>query len=212
MAAIDTGVVLSGKILVIASGRVNFYLIKSGEKYIAIDTGLEKEQSIAGLQKLGIDPKDIAHILLTHSDSDHASGIELFPNAIVHLPALEEPMINGQVKRFWGHFNSLSAKSYELLTDGQTLTLLEETITCIATPGHTPGSMSYILSGTLFTGDTLSLKQGQVRPFKRIANMDTKLQKRSITKLQKLTSIRRICTAHFGMTEDFAGAFEKWKG
>jgi len=45
----------------------------------------EEETAIRQIQKLGLDPKDVTHIILTHLDLDHAGGISDFPNAKVHL-------------------------------------------------------------------------------------------------------------------------------
>ena len=44
-----------------------------------------------------------------------------------------------------------------LLEDGDTLEFGSETIKVIATPGHTPGSLSYLWRDRLFTGDTLMI-------------------------------------------------------
>lgn len=43
----------------------------------------------------------------------------------------------------------------QLLEDGQTLALGGLTLTVIHTPGHTPGGISLLADGLLFTGDTL---------------------------------------------------------
>ncbi|MEW6058431.1 MAG: MBL fold metallo-hydrolase [Bdellovibrionota bacterium] len=37
------------------------------------------------VQRLGFDPKDIRHIILTHLDFDHAGGLDDFPHAMVHM-------------------------------------------------------------------------------------------------------------------------------
>ena len=37
------------------------------------------------IQKLGFQPSDVRHILLSHLDFDHAGGISDFPNATVHI-------------------------------------------------------------------------------------------------------------------------------
>lgn len=41
------------------------------------------------ISALGFDPRDVRHIVLTHLDFDHAGGLDDFPNAAVHLLALE---------------------------------------------------------------------------------------------------------------------------
>jgi glyoxylase-like metal-dependent hydrolase (beta-lactamase superfamily II) len=39
----------------------------------------------AQLVELGLDPRDVRHILVTHLDLDHAGGLADFPEAIVHV-------------------------------------------------------------------------------------------------------------------------------
>lgn len=41
------------------------------------------------IERLGSDPKDVRHIVLTHLDFDHAGGLDDFPHAAVHLMQTE---------------------------------------------------------------------------------------------------------------------------
>lgn len=45
--------------------------------------------AVRQIQRLGFDPADVRHIVLTHLDFDHAGGIDDFPAATVHLMAKE---------------------------------------------------------------------------------------------------------------------------
>jgi len=45
--------------------------------------------AINQVRKLGFDPADVRHIVLTHMDLDHVGGLSDFPNAAVHLHHLE---------------------------------------------------------------------------------------------------------------------------
>lgn len=45
--------------------------------------------AIRQIQRLGFDPRDVRHIVLTHLDFDHAGGLDDFPEATVHLLAIE---------------------------------------------------------------------------------------------------------------------------
>ena len=81
-------------------------------------------------------------------------------------------------------------------------------VRAIATPGFTPGSMSYLVNeAILFTGDTFRLSEGKVlSPFYRFLNMDTEQQKESIRKLASLKQVKMACTAHTKYTSDWIKA------
>ena len=49
-----------------------------------------EETAVAQVRRLGFDPADVRHIVVTHLDFDHAGGIEDFPNATVHVTAREK--------------------------------------------------------------------------------------------------------------------------
>lgn len=48
-----------------------------------------EETAVAQVRARGFHPADVRHIVISHLDFDHAGGIEDFPNATVHLLALE---------------------------------------------------------------------------------------------------------------------------
>jgi glyoxylase-like metal-dependent hydrolase (beta-lactamase superfamily II) len=49
-----------------------------------------EETAVEQVRRLGFDPADVRHIVLTHLDFDHAGGIEDFPNARVHVTVREK--------------------------------------------------------------------------------------------------------------------------
>lgn len=49
----------------------------------------EAEAAIVQVAKLGFDPRDVRHVVLTHFDADHTGGLADFPWAEVHLTADE---------------------------------------------------------------------------------------------------------------------------
>lgn len=48
------------------------------------------EAAMAQVRRLGFDPADVRHIVISHLDFDHAGGIEDFPRATIHVTAREK--------------------------------------------------------------------------------------------------------------------------
>ncbi len=55
-----------------------------------------EETAIGQVRRLGFDPADVRHIVLTHLDFDHAGGLEDFPNAAIHVTAREREVADEQ--------------------------------------------------------------------------------------------------------------------
>ncbi len=51
-----------------------------------LNVQLDPERTaVRQLRRLGFDPRDVRHVVLTHLDFDHAGGLEDFPQAAVHV-------------------------------------------------------------------------------------------------------------------------------
>jgi hydroxyacylglutathione hydrolase len=192
---------------------VNVFFYTAGEHTIAIDAGYSVRVLREELKQLPIDPASVTHLFLTHTDLDHVGGLDLFPNAQIYLSRDEEQMIDGTTARLFRLYHSPRlARAYSLLDDGDVVTVGAIRVRAIATPGHTPGSMSFwVDERVLFTGDTLNLRNGRVHPFYRLFNMDTATQKDSIRKLATLEDVSLLCTAHTGCTKDYDHMIKYWR-
>lgn len=198
------------KIGVVQDGFVNFYIIPIDNGYLAIDAGKNTANIKQELHKLNVDAAEIKVVLLTHTDSDHTAGLKLFKNARIYISNLEEQMVNGKTNRAFIFKNQLNYP-YQLLIDGQELQFGDIRIQGILTPGHTPGSMSYLVnSEMLFVGDTMSLLNGSAALFNNFFNMDSKTEAQSLKKISKMTNINYIFTAHYGFTNHVQAAFVGW--
>lgn len=178
----------------------NLYLVKNGDSYIAIDAAKDAENVKAQMETLKIDPLKVTTVLLTHSDSDHVGALELFSNAEVYISEAEEQMVNGETARALFLIKN-SLEDYKTFKAGETLNIDGLQVETIATPGHTPGSVCYLINGNLFTGDNMSLTaDGKAGPFNDFFNMDSKTQKESIKILAQLKEVDYIFTGHHGYT------------
>jgi glyoxylase-like metal-dependent hydrolase (beta-lactamase superfamily II) len=201
----------------IKSRAVSMFVYTAAEPPICFDTGISEDDVKRGFDTLGFKPEHVKYVFLTHTDRDHVGGLNLFKNADVYLSIDEEQMIDRTTPRFLGFVhNPPLMKTYTLLKNGDIVQAGETKIEAVATPGHTPGSMSYVVnSSILFVGDTLTLRDGKVRHFSKrhlrdLTHMDIATQTKSIKKLAQLKNISLMATAHTGFTTEFESAMSDW--
>lgn len=208
----------------VKSKVVSMFVYAADQGLICFDSGLNEGAVRREFESLSLNPESVTSVFLTHTDRDHVGGLDLFKNAELYLSFDEEQMIDKRTPRFLGFVhNAPLEKPYRLLRGGDIVQAGETKIEAIATPGHTPGSMSYLVDeSTLFTGDTVPLKEGMVRPFSKlrlldlirlrslVASMDTATQAESVRKLAKLQNVSLMATAHTGFTTNFASAMSGW--
>jgi metallo-beta-lactamase class B len=101
-----------------------------------------EEEIIGGLQKLGLDPKSIKYLLISHAHGDHIGGAEMIqsryhPHVVMGGPDWD------MVEKYPNRYKTMAPKRDIVATDGMTVTLGGSTVTVWLTPGHTPGTLSY---------------------------------------------------------------------
>jgi metallo-beta-lactamase class B len=94
-----------------------------------------------GLTKLGLDPKRIRYVVISHAHSDHVGGARFLQErgARVVMSAADWDLLAADPGS-WP-----KAKRDIVATDGQKLTLGDTTLTLHFTPGHTLGTISTII-------------------------------------------------------------------
>jgi len=99
---------------------------------------------------LGLDPKDLKYIVITHGHGDHYGGAQWLQQtygAKVIASANDWGMMERGSRS--GPFKDLVAPKRDMvMADGGALTLGDTTIRFYVTPGHTPGTLSAIFPVT----------------------------------------------------------------
>ena len=93
------------------------------------------------IRELGL---KLIYVLETHVHTDHQSGAEKLAETTGAQTAIGR--------------KTGSTTASVLLEDGQKLSFGALSIKALATPGHTPGCMSFLLDGMLFCGDTMFIR------------------------------------------------------
>lgn len=193
----------------IKDSYVNMFLIKDNSNYIAIDAGKDIDSIKMGLKLLNINPDKVVAVLLTHSDGDHVGALTLFKNATVYLSKDEEQMINGNTTRLLTSHNKIDVKTYNMLSDQQKIKIGNISITGILTPGHTPGSICYLINEKyLFVGDAFGLTNGKIDKPNPIFTDDMPTAIQSFHKIAHLPTVEYVFTAHTGYTNDYKNAVD----
>ena len=187
-----------------------------------IDAGYNYDRLEEKMGWLGIDPKSIRDILITHQDTDHVGAVEadspgLFRQARLYVGEIENRYLTGEVRRkVIYHLYKLPQVTINnekvLLKDEQVFHIGEIEIRCFHVPGHTWGHMVYLIDGKyLFTGDTIWFGADGGYSFISALAEDNKLAVRSLAELEarlkKLGVKPLFITGHTGWTDNFDFAF-----
>lgn len=133
------------------------HIIDTGAGLIMLDAAYDEshEEITNNIRQLGFDPHDIKYIMLTHGHIDHLGGaksMKLLSGAKICLGEPDREYANGRLDLSYAKELGMAfSKTFEpdiLLHDGDTIELGSTKITAVATPGHTPGAMSYFFDVT----------------------------------------------------------------
>ena len=180
----------------------NVYIIESGNKAIIVDCGMDYETVSNFLLKKGL---TATTVLLTHSHFDHTLTASRFQQdgAKVYISTVDgEKVENGDIL---AEDFGLTAKAFTpdfLVNDNDIIEIENLTFKVILTPGHTDGSVCYLVENYLFSGDTLFFLSIGRTDF---PTGDFSEMKKS---LQRLTLLGRDLIVYPGHGEQTTLAFE----
>src|SRR5260370_6240100 len=140
---------IAGRAYFVGTAELGCYLIKASQGDILLNTGLADSPPIivAGIGSLGFDPKNIRILLTNQAHFDHVGGfaeMQKLTGAQIYATAADAPLIeDGGASDPGGLPGFTRVKVDRVLKDGELIRLGDLALTVIATPGHSPGSVSY---------------------------------------------------------------------
>lgn len=120
---------------------------KGSDGIIIIDTLYNyavEDEMIDGLKKLGLDPRQVKYVIISHAHGDHDEGARLFQERYGAHVVMGGPD--------WDALDKVAdipggkPKRDIVGSDGQVIRLGDISVTLVATPGHTPGTLSSIFT------------------------------------------------------------------
>jgi N-acyl homoserine lactone hydrolase len=147
------------------------------------------------LAEIGLKPRDIARVAISHTHGDHIGNVGLFPNSAILMQRAEYSWINSPNGPN-DNVNQLMALARELLGAPKNLQLIDGdsdvygdgSVTLVSTPGHTPGHQSLLVhlknSGfIILSGDVVHSEENFEKNIVPSLNTD---------KAQSIASMERI--------------------
>jgi hydroxyacylglutathione hydrolase len=118
--------------------EVNSYVVHAPEGDIIVDAGAEPEKILATIRR------PVAAVLVTHGHADHVNALDVVLKE-TNAPLYVHPVDAGRT----------GVTVYEPLEDGEELTLAGQHLLVLHTPGHSPGSVTFVLGRDQIVGDLI---------------------------------------------------------
>ncbi len=131
----------------------NTYLVCSGDECALIDPASKYDPSV-------IEGR-LKYIILTHGHYDHIINLDEWvknSTAPVLVAKEDSEKLSDSIQNCATLFGIYSGGYFgktEEIEEGDRLSLGDSTISVLKTPGHTEGSVSLLIDGSLFVGDTI---------------------------------------------------------
>ncbi|MFI9645321.1 MBL fold metallo-hydrolase [Streptomyces sp. NPDC052040] len=176
---------VAADVFLVPGSSTNWVIVKDGDAAVLVDTGYprDRERLLASLAAVGVDPRGVAAVLITHAHNDHMGAAEHLrcthgtavlmhraelPHArreFLHQVSVGRVLANGWrpgVLSWAAHALRAGGTAHVPVVEpqpfpGEGRLDLPGRPLPVLTPGHTDGHCAYLLpdSGILITGDAL---------------------------------------------------------
>lgn len=130
----------------------NNYLLTDNGESVLIDCSEYKPDILKDV--------NLKYVILTHGHFDHVLGVNKTKQAteakvLVNELDVERMNESADIMNTFGALGIETPKADGFIKDGDVIKFGNKEIKAIHTPGHTQGSMCYLIDDKLFSGDTL---------------------------------------------------------
>ncbi len=204
-------------------GAIAAYVV-AGDEPTVIDPGPSTtlERLREGLGELGIGPRDLRHVVLTHVHLDHAGAtghvVRAYPKATVHVhvdgaPHMVDPArlvastrrtFGDQHDRLWGEVLPVPPDRIRAWSPGDAGPW--KGLRPLPTPGHIAHHLAYLdeRDGTLFSGDSMGIvlsDEAPTHPPTPPPSVDLRAWQRTLEEVS-VVAPERFGATHFGIHPD----------
>jgi len=123
------------------------WALQTSAGLIIIDTNFAwatQPEIIDGLTTLGLNPADIKYVIISHAHGDHDQGAAELQKRYGAKVVMGEPDWVPTLARPATATGGVPTKDISVGPEGYKLTLGDTTVQIVSTPGHTPGTLSYV--------------------------------------------------------------------
>jgi metallo-beta-lactamase class B len=123
------------------------WALNTSEGIIIIDTNFAwatQPEIIDGLTKLGLNPRDIKYVVISHAHGDHDQGAAELQSRYGAKVVMGANDWDSTLQRPATAAGGVPKRDVAVGPEGTKITLGDTTMTIVATPGHTPGTLSYV--------------------------------------------------------------------
>ena len=123
------------------------WALRTSEGLIVIDTNFAwatQPEIIDGLTTLGLDPRDIEYVIISHAHGDHDQGAAELQRRYGAKVVMGAADWDSTLKRPPTAAGGVPKRDIAVGPEGTRITLGDTTVTIVSTPGHSPGTLSYV--------------------------------------------------------------------